>query len=921
MDRLNFKLTIAAPSIVLLVVLGATMGPAQSQEATWYPDPSDYDPAIPTLEQVVGHAPGDRITSPEEVGRYLQALAQATPRVQVYEYARTWEDRPLWYAVVASEENMSRIEEIRSDNVALADPNATSEAEADAIIASNPVVMWLAYGVHGNEISSTDAALLTIYHLVAARADSLASSVLASSVVVVDPMQNPDGRNRFVNHYRQAVGRWPNASSASVEQNEAWPGGRTNHYLFDLNRDWFVQTQPESRGKVAAFMHWRPQVYVDLHEMGGNSSYYFPPQAAPLNPHMAADTHKWTQVISDNNARWFDRLGFDYFNNEVFDSFYPGYGASWPTYQGAMGMTYEQASSRGLLYQRNDDTVLAYRETVRHHFIASLSTAEATANNRAEILRDFYDFGREAIDEGAADEMREVIIDPARDPGRAAKLVQLLMTQGVEVSRSAASFSNVVVGYHGGDPAPRDFPAGTYRISLAQPAKRLVKVLLAPETPMDEGFMAEQRRRYTRRLGDQIYDISGWSLPLLFDLDAYIASEPSSNADTLAADRLAPADDASSTDLAAGGVHGDTASVAYLLPWGTQSTLRALAMMHRHDIRVHSADDEFAIGGRDYPAGSLIVKVAGNPDDLHEQLVRIASHSGADIYPANSSRVTSGVNFGSGRVRYLPKPRVALAYDVPTSAYSAGWARYLLEAAYEVPMTIVRTSQLAGLAARELEKFNVIILPDAGGFSGGGGGGYGSSFGETSLDRLKAWLRAGGTLVTIGGATRWATDEEVGLLATKRRRKTNDLENEDAVGQADSERPADPGLPDGVYAEEEEPTALPGAVLRAQVDGEHWLGFGYSDRVNLIAQSRNFYDPLTLDEGLNVATYLPAEELLVSGVAWEPELELIAGTPFLMVQSHGQGNVVAFTEDPNFRAYFDGLNLLFLNGVLLGPGH
>jgi hypothetical protein len=897
--------------VLLFTLTGAAAGAQMQHDGEGsggldlYPGEVDYDPAIPTLEQVVGHDWGERITSPDELYRYLDAIAAATPRVTVHEYARSWEGRPLHYVVVGSEANMARIVEIRTDNVALADPRSLTAADADRIVGSAPVITWLAYGVHGNEISSSDAALATIYHLAAAQNDPVADTILANSIVVLDPMQNPDGRNRFSNNYRQAKGLWPDGNNAAAELNEPWPGGRTNHYLFDLNRDWFAQTQPETKGKVAAFMQWRPQVYIDLHEMGGNSSYYFPPQADPRNPNEAESITSWIGTLGENNARWFDRMGFDYFQREVFDAFYPGYGVSWPLYQGAIGATYEEASSRGLLYDRNDETTLTFKDTVHRHFIASISTAEMAAENREQVLRDFVELGRSAIAEGERESMREIVIDPSRDPGRADHLVALLMSQGVEVAQASEAFANTVSDYYGGEPMRREFPAGSYRISMAQPAKRLIKVLMAPETPMDEEFLREQRRRYARREGDQIYDISGWSLPLLFDLDAYSATEPSTSADVMTVDLLAEA------PATTGGVHGEPATVAYMVPWGTQSAAFGLAAMHRHGMRVHSAGEAFTIGGRTYPQGSLIIKVAGNSDNLHDQLSMIGSHHGVDIYPTNTSQVTDGPNFGSGRVRYLPAPRVALLWDSPTSSNSAGWARYLLEVAFHTPVTIIRTSQLG---RADLDDFNVLIMPDA--FSFGGGGGYGGVFGGGMLDNLKEWVREGGTLITLGAATQWATTEDVGLIATERKMKSN----EEGVADPGEDTPAT-GLPDGVYPEEESPTPLPGPILRAQLDTEHWLASGYGDRINLIAQSRNIYTPLTLDKGINVATYLPVDDLLVSGVAWQPELEMIAGTPFLMYVRQGGGHVVAFVEDPNYRAYFDGLNLLFLNGVMLGPGY
>ncbi|MCH8874401.1 peptidase M14, partial [candidate division KSB1 bacterium] len=271
--------------ILITILLFCLTALSFAKNFDFYPNAS-YDPAIPTLKQVVGHSWGERITSHGEMERYVQALAEASGNVELVEYAKTWEGRALYYLIIASEKNMARLDEIKDGMQKLADPRKINSAEADDLIKSLPSIAWLAYGVHGNEISSTDAGLLTAYHLVAAKKDTVAKSVLENTVVIIDPMQNPDGRDRFVNYFRQTRGRWPNADQKAAEHNEDWPGGRTNHYLFDMNRDWFALTQPETRGRVESYLEWYPQVFVDLHEMGSISTYYFAPPADPLNPEM-----------------------------------------------------------------------------------------------------------------------------------------------------------------------------------------------------------------------------------------------------------------------------------------------------------------------------------------------------------------------------------------------------------------------------------------------------------------------------------------------------------------------------------------------------------------------------------------------------------------------------------------------------------
>ncbi|MEC7726886.1 MAG: M14 family zinc carboxypeptidase, partial [Planctomycetota bacterium] len=330
-----------------------------------------YDAAIPTLDQVTGHAWGTEISAHRDVEAYIRALEAAAPdRVRVLRYGETWQGRGLYYVAVSKPEHVSRLPAIQAAMQRLADPRGLDDRAADALIDELPAVGWLANCVHGDEPSGTDAALYVLYHLVAAKGDPLVQQILAETVVLIDPLQNPDGRDRFVFYTRGARGRWPDPTPTAAEHSQPWPSGRTNHAMFDMNRDWFAMTQPETRGRVRAFMEWWPLVYVDLHEMGGNSSYYFPPPAEPVNEMVTTAQRSWLRRYGQNNARWFDRYGFDYFTRESYDAFYPGYGDSWPMAHGSVGMTFEMASARGLIYRRTDEGLLRYRDGVRRHFVA-----------------------------------------------------------------------------------------------------------------------------------------------------------------------------------------------------------------------------------------------------------------------------------------------------------------------------------------------------------------------------------------------------------------------------------------------------------------------------------------------------------------------------------------------------------------------
>jgi len=877
-----------------------------------YPKVS-YKAEIPNLERSVGHSWGEAITSYAEMRQYLRALSEASANVKMVEFGESWEGRKLQYLIVASEENLGRLDQIQNTMNRLADPRRLGEAELSRVVETLPTVVWLANSVHGNEISGTDAALLTAYHLAAAEDDSVVKTVLANCVVIIDPLQNPDGRERFVHYFHQTRGRWPDADQQAAEHNEAWPGGRTNHYLFDMNRDWFALTQPESRGRVQAFLQWYPQVFVDLHEMGSNATYYFPPPAVPYNPEMAAQQIKWLETFGKRTAAYFDKMGFDYFTHEIFDTFYPGYGDGWPTFQGALGSTFEQASTRGLLVKRDDETVLHYRGAVQHHFIASLATVHTAALHRRALLQHFYDYRKGAIGEGRTEAIREYLLVPGRDPNRVRKLVGKLMLQGIEVRVAERDFRNPkVMPYDSEQFRARQFPKGAYLVAVEQPTKHLVKTLLAKQMTMSAAFLEEQKSRHRERRPDQIYDVTGWSLPLLYGIEAYRAGARSEGSFKVL-DKM--------PELT-GAVTGGQATVAYLVPWGTNSAARALAQLFRQSLRVYSADKSFELNGRTFPRGSLIIKVKNNPADLHGRLSAIAEQTGVDIVAANSSWVESGINFGSNHVKYLQRPRVAMAYAEPTSPYSVGWTRYLLEQEFDYPVTIINTRQLG---RADLTRYNVLILPNSASFYGS----YKKLLGESFGKKLKNWLADGGTLITIGQATAWLTDEKVGLLATHREYRGGEIVKTDKNGEdAKKNKKKTPKTPNSPFdlerallPEKELPATSPGALLRVRLDAEHWLASGYDGRAAVMVNSRNIFRPLKLNRGRNIALYEKPDRLLLSGFIWEENLRQLSDKAYLMYQPHGRGHVVAFAEDPNFRGFMDGLNLLFMNAVFFGPGH
>ena len=866
-----------------LALAAALAAPLQAQELA---PGTRYDPSIPTLESVAGHDFGEEITAPADVIRYFEALAAAAPdRTRLIRYAESWEGRPLVVLVVSTPERIADLDGVKARMARFAAVEGLSDDEVDAMIAELPVVTALMHGVHGNEISSSGAAMAEAYHLLAAQGDPGVDLILQESIVLIDPMENPDGRARFVQHNLMSRARWPNEEAYSAEHDEPWPGGRVNHYLFDLNRDLFIQSQPETQGKVDIFLDFYPQVVADLHEMGGNSTYFFPPTAPPANPWYGERQLALMDVIGAANAAAFDRRGFAYFNRDVYDAFYPGYVDMWPMNHGALGMTYEQASARALVLRRDDGDLLTYGRGVLQHFTAAITTAETAARNRESILRDYYAFRREGIEMGR-DGPAEYVIHSAHDPGMAQRMARMLTNNGITVRRPAGPVS--VAG--------RTLPVtGTFIVPMDQPTHRFVRNLLDDHVPMDPSFVQRQIDRRARRQSDEIYDLTAWSQSLLWDVEVLVADRP-----TGAAGDVVSGDDPGTMG---GGAVLPAATVGYLVPWGTAGAA-AVTEALREGLRVRAAGEPFTLDGREFGTGTAIVRVAENDSDLRARLGSIAARHGAEVVPIDGTYVEDGTSLGSNSVRALRSPRVLLVYDSPASTYSVGWARYVLERRYGQPTVAVRAS---ALGRARLSDFDVIVFPS---------GNYGGQVGEGLQAELRNWMSEGGTVITIANSTAWAS--RAGLLSVDIERRGGRAAGDDPPGGGTPDQPIE--YLDEIVPEDEAPESVPGAILRVVLDEEHWLSAGTDGEIGVLVEGSRVFSPVTLDDGTNVGRYGELEELVLSGIVWEESQPQLASKAFLIHEPVGQGQIIGFAEDPNYRAYAEATQLLFMNAVILGPG-
>ncbi|WAT17926.1 M14 family metallopeptidase [Aurantiacibacter sp. MUD11] len=836
----------------------------------------NFDPAIPTLEEVAGHRSGEQITRPDVVIDYMQALAAAAPaRMRLVEYARSWEGRPLVYAILTSEANMARIDDIQADMQRIAAGGAPA---ADSL-----PVTWLTYGVHGNEISSSDAALVLAYHLLAAQGDELVDTILSNSVVIIDPMQNPDGRARFTNGYYQQLGIAPFGDRYTAGHDEPWPGGRFNHYLFDMNRDWFALTQPETQGKVAAVRDWQPVVLVDAHEMSGDDTYFFPPSADPFNPYITADQRQKQDLLGRNNAAWLDRLGVPYFTREVFDAFYPGYGDTWPTLNGAIAMTFEQSSARGLVWDRRNGETLTYAEGVRNHFVTTLATAETVARNADMFLRDYAEYRRSAA-QGAVG-TGWFVIDLADRRWNAEALARRLAHQGVAVGRVEGPASA----------CGRSYPQGYLSISMRQPTARLIRSLLDDDVELPADFIDGQEERRASDLPHEIYDTTAWSVGQMSGLD--VAECNSAAAGTLVEAGSSIPDMAQSP-----GAFG------LAVPWTDSGQVRLVAEALKGGLVGRSTDTAFTVNGREFPRGTVVFSRGDNPD-MGQQLTDLARSIGAETVALESGWVDDGPNLGSDKFVRLAMPRVAMLWDDGVSPLSAGAARYVIEQRFGLPVAPIRSGTVA---RAELADWDVIIVPDS------------FDLPSAAQGALARYVRGGGVLVAYGDSLASFASGDDALFSTKRETVLGGEPADDDEDEGDT-APGTAITDAATYREaivdpSRRPDTLPGAMLNTVVDGENFLAAGYDGSAPVVfADGSLILTPLTLSDGVNVVRYAAADELVASGYVWDENRRQMAWKPYMIAEANGRGLAIGFAHDPTVRGYLDGLDLLLANAVIVAP--
>ncbi|MFC1493040.1 M14 family zinc carboxypeptidase [candidate division KSB1 bacterium] len=851
--------------LLFIVVLSAQDINAQSWE--FFPG-GTYNSSITRPQDFLGYDPGERFTYHYQILEYLKKLSEESDRIEFHTYGKSYEGRELVYLIISSPENLRRIEEIRSMNKKLADPRTmTDRSEAESIISNNPGIAWLSYGVHGNESCSSEAALLAAYQF-AAGTDQLTNRLLDDLVIILDPLLNPDGRDKYVFNYNSTVDKVPNSSPLAMERTSS-RGGRTNHYNFDLNRDWAFQTQIETRQRARLFLSWMPQVTVDFHEMGANSSYFFFPAADPINPTFPESVKKWGVIYGRGNAEAFDQHGWQYFTHEGFDLFYPGFGDSWPTFWGSIGMTYEQGGGgyAGIILERDKNDFITLRDRLWHHFTTSISTVKTLADNRDEALRDFYNFFDTSVSDPERGEISAVIIPRSKNQIKLNNLLSSLINQGIEIGTADENFRvRNAQGYLDKTSSDKDFESGDFVIKLNQPANRLIQVLFVPEQAFPDTFF---------------YDLSAWAFPFATNLETYWTDSKVDVNTTLISEPPA----------LTGGVENSNPRYAYILPLtGLESTLAVYDLVKK-GVQGGISNREMTIEGKEFKRGSAVFYVGLSEDKngFHRTIRETADKFGVTFTGVNTGMSDRGVDLGSRRVSKLEKPKIAIAG-------SDGPLRHMFDQKYNIEFTAIDPSQIPNL---DIKDFNVLIVPSN--ISG-------ALNNDVRRKSLQDWIRAGGVYIGIGRGVDYAISKDGGLAsvtkAKKEEKKKEVKEEEEDIQKRES-----------VVERERrrKQFASPGYFVKAIIDNSHPLGYGIDKEIAVLKFGTTAFDLTTTPAMVGRFDKEPK----LAGYVHPENLAQISDKGYLYSGNMGSGHVILFSDSPTWREFLAGLEPILLNAVLL----
>ncbi len=823
----------------LLLILGSST--LQITTAQQLSSPSEF----------LGYPLGTQFTFHHQILEYVNYIAENSDRVSLKKIGKSYEGRDLVLLFISTEKNQSQLETIRINNLKRA---KLVDGNADATM---PIIVWLSYNVHGNEAVSSEAALQTLYELVSTQ-DPVKLQWLSETLVVMDPCLNPDGRDRYVTWYKQTKGIESNLDPNSREHDYQWASGRTNHYYFDLNRDWAWMTQIETQARIENYSEWMPQVHVDFHEQGYNEPYYFAPAAEPIHPVVTGFQKTFQAEIGANHARYFDEKSWLFFTRQRFDLFYPSYGDSWPTFNGSIGMTYEQGGiNAGLQVIKETSDTLRLTNRIEHHYTTGISTIEAAVKGKQELEKQFTDYFKKSVEKPGGEYKSYILKNTGSESLQ--ELMSFLKKQGISCEKAPNGKSVTGYSYFSDKNETYKIQTGDILVSAYQAKSNLLTVLFDPKPSLSDSVT---------------YDITSWALPWVFGVET-IASNQKLNGDG----------EVTQTERSASPVKN---AQAYIFSWDSFTDAKFLADLYKHDFRIRQTEITMQINGQDFKPGAILVLKADNMNqnpNYDSELFAIAEKFGVELHAISSGYVEKGVDLGSSDIKFLKKPSIAVCSSDDINSSSVGEVWHYFDQLLGYPISIIEASSINRM---NITMYDVLILPS---------GSYNEVLNDKVVAKLKEWVTNGGTLIALNSANNWMS--KLGDLSTLKRSESNNVDSN-----------AVPGM----YADRERnyiSASSPGAYFSTKTDATHPLAYGYSKGLFSLRLNEQLYEPLK--DGWNVSTI--SKENHISGfigsvLKKNMKTNLIAGN-----EKAGKGNLVYITENILFRAFLYHNQLMMANAV------
>ncbi len=913
----------------------------------------NYNASITRPEALLGFEVGQKTATPEQINNAVRHWAEQSSRVKLVEYAKSYEGRSLHYLVVSSEENLARLDEIKDNVQKLAHPSKHSKAELNNIIENQPATAWMAYSIHGNESSGSDSALAFIYHLIASD-DAKVKQQLDDMVIMIDPMMNPDGRARFTKKLQEHRGTAPNVDTQSLLHSDVWPWGRTNHYYFDLNRDFYFAVNPESRGRIDAINDWYPQLMIDAHEQGALDNFLMGPPREPINPHIPASKKHWGEVFSAEQGNAFDEKNWQFYTGEWFENLYPGY-SNYAEYRGSVHILYEQSRTAEDGVRLRNGNVRTYKESVHHQLVSSLANLETLRKNKTALYQDFVDDRRKVASSNSEYANQSFVVLPSDNIEREQKFIELMQRQDIKVYRTSKAMKvDDALTWQGKKLNTTTVPKGALVIPNRQAEARLIAAIMEFDTKISDAVLLEERQKTLRNGSSLMYDTTAWNVTMMYGMEALQVGEHIDS-------NMQLVEPVNSENKTGGLKEISDNAIAYFTLGGSDASLGFAARLLEQDVTVRVLDKATIMGEHTLSRGSVVINNVDNTlpkRDLLALIEQTAKDTGVWV-----EGLTQGAgkdympDIGSSHFSLLEKPQIAVIAQKSVNPYDMGTIWHLIDTKLGIRHSYIDSNRLGGM---DLSRYNVLVLPDQ--YSG-------QPFSKGEIKNLENWVKNGGTLIAIDGSAKAlikadgftkvklleqvAEDQDKFDLSLQREwlAKQDNISNSKLINSYQV-----PGEIEVPWSVEKENKAMDkksfekwskwtshfmpsGAFVSGTTDQKHWLTYGVGDVLPLLVENSPVF--MSDDSSQAVIRFgqwqknskaksqrlgwanIPegySVQLRMSGLVWPEAQQRLANGAYLTSERKGRGQVIMFSGQPNFRGATKGTARLLLNALVYGPG-